>query len=148
MVTSYMYETFSTTICKMALKHCRLFGDDSRSRQLLNLLSQKSRTTSWGTNVREQEEAECQNIYIYIYIGSLFTCKRVALHGTCSGIERDSPFLEICPYLELESKLRSAGLRLKTSYPRSRKKWSVSLHGKNSTDVKTSWDLCAELQQF
>lgn len=102
-VTSYMYESFSTTVCKMALKHCHLFGHDLRSRQLLYHLSQKSRTTSWGTYVQEQEEADCQ-----IRNGSLFTCKRVAFHGTCRGIERDSPFLEICPHLELESSLRSA----------------------------------------
>lgn len=142
-VTSYMYENFSTTVCKMALKHCHLFGYDPRIRQLLNLLSQRPRTFPWGMYVREQEEAECQ-----IKNSSLFTCKRIAFHGTCRGIERDSPCLEICRHLELEAKLRSAGLRLKTSYPRSRKKRSVSLHDKKSTDMKkTSWDLCSELQQ-
>ncbi len=143
MVRLYMYETLSTTVCKIAQKHCRAFCHDSRRRQLLNLLSQKPRTTSWGIQALEQEEAECQ-----IKNGSLFTCKRVAFHGMCRGIERDSSLLEICPHQELESKLRSAGLHLETSYPRSRKKWSVSLHGKKSTDTnKTSWDLYSELQR-
>jgi hypothetical protein len=142
MVTSYIYENFSTTVCKMALKHCHLFGYDALSRQLLDQLSQKSHIIGWGY-VDRQQEAECQ-----IKDGTLFTYKCVAFHGTCSGAERDSIQLWICPHLDLASKWGFAGFRIITSYPRSLEKWSVLSHGKESiTGRKTSWNSYSELQQ-
>jgi hypothetical protein len=143
MVAQYIHENFSTPVFKMAMKHYRLFGYDARSRQLLNLLSGKFCTHAWGTLVQKQK-AECQ-----IKNGSLFTCKSIAFHGTCTGFERDSICFWICPHLELESIGRSASLRITTSYPFSpEEKWSMLLHCENSTNIKkTSWDLCSEIQQ-
>ena len=106
MAPFYINENFSTTVFKMAMKHYHPFGNDARSRQLLNLLSGKFRPYALGTLVIERK-AECQ-----IKSGSLFICKRIAFHGKCTGIERDSIFFPLCPHLEFKSigRGRSASL--------------------------------------
>ncbi|PMD54134.1 uncharacterized protein K444DRAFT_539965 [Hyaloscypha bicolor E] len=140
-VYGYIHQKFSSTVFKMAMKHHHLFGYDARSRQLLNLLSVESYTHGWRTLVKKQD-AECR-----IKNGSLFTCKRVAFHGTYTAFERGSiRFFEICPHLELESIGRSASLRITSSYHVSRKRSSRLLHCEKSSNTKEG-DLCSELQQ-
>lgn len=143
MVTQYIHDNFSTTVFKMAMKHYHHFGNDAQSRQLLNLLSGNFCTYALGTLVQKQK-AECQ-----IKNGSLFTCKRIAFHGTCTGVERDSIFFWICPHLEFKSIGQPASLCITTSYSLSLGEMrSILLHCENSTNIKkTSRDLCSELRQ-
>lgn len=144
MVTQYIHENFSTTVFKMAMKHYHLFGYDTQSRQLLNLLSGKFCTDAWGKLVRKHK-ADCR-----IRNGSLFTYKRISFHGTCTGptgIERDSIRFWICPHLDLDSTGRSTSLRITTSCPPFLEKWSILSHCENSTIKKISWDIYSELQQ-
>ncbi|KAH8652668.1 hypothetical protein BGZ60DRAFT_419999 [Tricladium varicosporioides] len=143
MVTSYIHENFSTTVFKMAMKHYRQFGYDSQSRQLLNLLSGKVYSDAWGTFVRKQK-VQCQ-----IKNGSLFTCKRIAFHGKCKYVERDSILFWICPHLEYKSIGRPASLCLTTSDPFFlEEKWTNLLRCEGSTNIQNApRDLCSELQQ-
>ncbi|KAN0119453.1 hypothetical protein V8E51_001661 [Hyaloscypha variabilis] len=143
MVTSFIHDTFSTTIFKMAMKHHHHFGDDSQSRRLLNLLSEKLHSDAWGAFVRKQK-VECR-----IKNGSLFTSKRTAFHGTCTDVERRSIRVSICGHLEFKSIGRPAGLCVITSYPLlSEEKWSMLLRCENSTNRnEASRDLCSELHQ-
>jgi hypothetical protein len=53
MVTSYIHENFSTTVFKMAMKYYQHFGYDAQTHKLLNLLSEKLWTDSWGSLVRK-----------------------------------------------------------------------------------------------
>ncbi|PVH80037.1 hypothetical protein DL98DRAFT_209943 [Cadophora sp. DSE1049] len=143
MVTQYIHDNFSTAVFKMLMKHYRLFGYDARSRQLLNLVSERVRSHTWGVTLVLNRQAECR-----ISNGSLFTCKRVAFHGKCTGVEPGSMWYWICPHLELERTERPASLRIITSYPSSLEKWSMILHCEKGANIKkTSWDLCSELQQ-
>jgi hypothetical protein len=144
-VTSFIHDNFSTVVFKMAMKHYHHFGYDARSRRLLNILSEKFRSHSWGTWVKTQQ-AEC-----HIKNGSLFTCKSITFRGTCTGAVQGLIFFWICPHLKFESRSigGSASLRIRTSSPVSpEEKWSMLLHCENSTNIdKTSWNLSWELQQ-
>ena len=142
-MTLFIHENFSTTVFKMAMKHYRLFGNDTHSRQLLNLLSGKFCADNWGEFVRKYK-ADCR-----IRNGSLFTHKHISFHGTCTGptgIKRNSIRFLICPHLVLESTGRSTSLRITTSRSPFLEKWSIFIHPENSTIKKTSWDVCSELQ--
>jgi len=140
-VHTYINEKFSTTVFKMAVKHHHLFGYDARSRQLLNLLSVESYTYRCRSFVKRQD-AECQ-----IKNGSLFICKRVSFHGTCTAFERESiSFYWICPHLELETIGRSASLRIRSSYHVCIRRRSRLLHCDNRSNTRKG-DLYSELQQ-
>jgi F-box domain len=143
MVTSYIHENFSSTVFKMAMKHYHHFGYDVQSQQLLNHLSDRFSAQLCNTLV-QKEKAKSQ-----IRNGSLFTCKRIDFHGTCTVVERDSIFFWICPHLEIESTEGSSSLCITTSYPLTlEEKWSVLLRCENGTNMKKmSWDLSSEIQQ-
>ncbi|KUJ12494.1 uncharacterized protein LY89DRAFT_722097 [Mollisia scopiformis] len=99
MVTDYIHDNFSSTVFKMTMKHHRNFGFDARTRQLLDLLSEKTSSLPWcaGSLVREYE-VRCR-----IKNSSLFTEKRVTFFGICRDFERHSTEFWICPHLRCES---------------------------------------------
>lgn len=145
MITRHIYDNFSTTVFKMAMKHYHHFGDDTRSRQLLKLLSRAQYSSHGWRTWAKKAKADCQ-----IKNKSLLTCTRIAFHGTCIGAEQARIFHDICPHLEVESIQQPASLRITTRSPlRLEEKWSVSIHYENSIVKmkKESWKICSEVQQ-
>ncbi|CZT10498.1 uncharacterized protein RAG0_14948 [Rhynchosporium agropyri] len=144
MVSQFLHDNFSTTVFKMVMKRHSLFGHDTRTRQLLRLLSwQIFPSHTWGTLV-QSEKTECR-----INSGSLFTCKRVIVHGACKGVEQWQPWIWICPHLELKSTGPPGSLRIITKFPLAIKEmWSGLLHSKEVTDTKkTSWGSSSGFRQ-
>lgn len=143
MVTSYIHNNFSTAVFKMVMKHYHLFGYDTRSRQLLNLLSGEFHTSAWGTLIH-REKAKCR-----IKNGSLFTCNRIAFDNTCIGIGQYPIWFWICPHLTVESKKETTNLRITstTSYDPSLETWSLLYYETNTSDKKISWNIYSGFQR-
>ncbi|KAF7950368.1 hypothetical protein EAE96_007655 [Botrytis aclada] len=118
----YMYKNFGSTIFKMAMKNCRLFGNDARTRQLLRLLSEPMNRSVHMIykSLSTEKKGECR-----MKNGSLFTRKVVNSSWDCQSFDAPS-YILICPHLNLEKDGSKFRARLNCPHKKPEILWSAS----------------------